>query len=125
MRLKGKSITELRGMAQSFGVQDIFTKTDLQLIQAIEMKQEAMQPVAPIVIPKPEYDARLMTKPPSRKSNQEEIEALLTEHVARGLKLSFSEEQWFMHMGKKSDEGTIRMPLKTVLHCANEMLRGN
>lgn len=120
--LQKKSLTELRGMAQAFGIPDLFQKDKFQLIQAIELKQQGMAPAPKIEIPKPEYDARLMTKAPSRKSSQPEIESLLIPHVNRGMHLKFDEERWYMSFGKKTDEGTIRMPLRTVLHCANKVM---
>lgn len=120
--LENKSLVELRGIAQSFNIDDIFQKDKNQLLQAISLKREALIPEPKIVIPRPEYDARLMTKPPSRKSDQQEIEELLKPHIARGLGVSFDEERWYMAHGKRTDEGTIRMPLSTVLYCANKIL---
>lgn len=122
MSLQGKTLTQLRGIAQSYGISDIFQKDQRHLIQAIELKQTDLQPKPKIEIPKPEYDARLMSRPPSRKSDRAQIEELLAPYVARGLRLSFSDEQWFMACGKKTDEGTIRMPLKIVLRCAERIL---
>lgn len=122
MSLSGKSIFDLRGIAQSFNVPDIFQKDHAQLIQAIEMKQQAMIPAPKIEVPKPEYDARLMTRPPSKKSPQDEAEKLLQPYIARGLKIKFDEEHWYMSFGKKTDEGTIRMPLKILLRCADRVM---
>jgi hypothetical protein len=115
-------MTELRGIAQSFSVADIFSMDKPHLIQAIEAKQLGMMPKPEVVIEKPAYDARLMTRPPSRLSDADAITALLSEHIARGLKLSFSEEQWFMSCGKVTDQGTLRMPLRTVMQCANKVM---
>lgn len=122
--LSKKSLTELRGIAQSFDVADIFQKDQKQLIQAIEMKQQAIAPAPKIEIPKPEYDARLMNKPPARLSDVQMIEELLAPYVARGLRLNFDEngERWFMSRGKMTDEGTVRMPPRHVLHCAEKMM---
>lgn len=122
MQLRDQSLTQLRGMAQAFGVDDIFKMDADHLIQAIELKQEKMAPAPAINIPKPEYDARLMEKPPSKLSSQTDIEVLLQPYVARGLRLTFTEEQWFMAIGKKTDEGTLRMPLKIVLKCADRLM---
>lgn len=122
--LQKKSLTELRGIAQSFEIADIFQKDQRQLIQAIEMKQQAIAPQPKIEIPKPEYDARLMTKPPSKKSDQLEIEALLEPYIARGLHISFEPEWWKMSFGKKTDEGTMRMPMRQVLRCAEKIING-
>ena len=122
--LASKSIHDLRSIAQSFGVADIFSKSKEHLIQAIELKQAKLVPEPPIVIPKPEYDARLMTKPPSKSSTQDDVVELLAEHVARGLHLSFPEpERWHMQWGKKEDTGTLRMPLRVVLSCANQIMK--
>ncbi len=120
--LASKSIHDLRAIAQGYGIPDIFAKTDVQLRQAIELKQQKMVPDAPVVIPKPEYDARLMTAEPSAMGDRAEIEALLSTHVARGLHLSFDEEHWHMSHGDRSDSGTLRMQLRTVLRCADRVL---
>jgi hypothetical protein len=121
--LAAKSLTQLRSIAQGYQIADIFQKTNVQLIQEIELKQKQMLPKPEVVIPKPEYDARLMTKPPAKSSDQDAISDLLKTHVASGLHLSFDEERWYMKHGKKTDEGTLRMPLRTVLNCADRILR--
>lgn len=120
--LSTKSITELRGIAQSFGIPDVFQKDKPQLLQVIELKQQAIAPAPKVEIPKPEYDARLMLKPPSRKSSKEEIERLLAPYLVRGMHLKFDEERWYMQHGKKTDEGTLRMPLRIVLRCAEKVM---
>lgn len=122
--LQGKSLVQLRGIAQSYDIPDIFQKDERQLIQAIELKQASIQPDAKVEIPKPPYDARLMLKPPSNKTNRADIEEILAPHVSRGLRLTFDEnnERWLMSFGKKTDEGTVRMPLRVVLRCANKVM---
>ncbi len=121
--LREKSLHQLRGIAQSYGIGDIFSKDAKQLAQAIEFHQQELIPDVVIDIPKPEYDARLMTKPPSRRSDEESIRELLAQHVDQGLHLSFDHERWYMKFGKKTDEGTVRMPLRTVLSCANAVMK--
>lgn len=122
--LKQKSLTELRGIAQSFGISDIFSKTNIQLAQEIELKQQKLIPPVAPPIPKPEYDARLMTRPPSKTSNQDDIIALLKDHISRGLHVTFPEpDKWEMRFGNKNDSGTTRMPLRTILNCANAVLK--
>lgn len=118
-----KSLVELRGIAQSLGIPDIFQKDKPQLVQAIELKQEAFIPAPKVEIPRPEYDARLMTKPPSQLSERVEVEELLAPFVARGMHLKFDEERWYMSFGKKTDEGTLRMPLRVALRCAEEIMK--
>lgn len=122
--LHKKSIHDLRAIAQSYAIPDIFAKTQAQLIQAIELKQQDMVPKVDNTIMRPEYDARLMTKPPARLSNQATIMEILDEHIKRGLHITFPEpERWHMQWGKKEDTGTIRMPLRTVLKCAENIMR--
>lgn len=121
--LSTKSMTELRGIAQSLDVPNIFQKDRAHLLQAIEMKQVALVPLPKLDIPKPEYDARLMTKPPSKQSDVGEIEKLLQPYVERGLNTRFEEERWYFSYNKKTDEGTLRMPLAQVLRCAEKLLK--
>jgi hypothetical protein len=119
--LAGKSIVQLRSIAQGYGVKDIFSLDEAKLRQAIEMKQVELQPAPVVVVPKPEYDARLMTKPPSKKSERDEAMKMLKPYIDRGLSVRFTDEQWHMTFGKKTDQGTIRMPLRTLLRCAEKM----
>ncbi len=121
--LATKSLVELRGIAQSLGIVDLFQKDKPQLLQAIQLKQQALIPEPKIEIPRPEYDARLMDAMPSLRTNEVEIEEMLAPYIARGLRLTFTPEQWHMARGSKRDEGTIRMPLRTVLRCAEQMMK--
>lgn len=125
MLIRNKSIHELRAIAQGFGVTDIFAKDQVQLSQAIEMKQKDMVPEPKVEIPKPEYDARLMTKPPAKRGYEHEVKDLLAPYVARGMHLSFPEpEVWAMSFGKKNDTGSMRMPLRVILSCADKLMSG-
>lgn len=121
--LETKSLTQLRAIAQGMGVSDIFNKSADQLRQDIGLKQQELQPKPMLEIPQPPYDARLMTKAPSRRASIPEIEEALREHVANGLKISFTAENWRMSFGVKNDTGTIRMPLRSVIYCANQLLK--
>jgi hypothetical protein len=122
--MQGKSLTDLRGIAQGYGVVDVFKMTEAELRQAISLKQQDMQPKPKIEIPKPEYDARLMTKPPGKKSDRQLAEEMLAPYVARGLVVTFpTPEEWHMRMGKKEDTGTVRMPIRTLLSCADRMMK--
>lgn len=122
MSLKGKSLVDLRGIAQALDVPDIFQKDEVQLRQAIDMKKQGMVSVPKAEVVQPAYDARLMTEAPGKIGDKAEIKEMLTTFVARGLHLSFSEEQWFMSRGKKTDEGTLRMPLRQILKCAIKVM---
>lgn len=121
--LETKSLHQLRQIAQGYGIADIFAKTDTQLRQAIGLKQQEMQPKAtpePVKIP---YDARLMTRPPSKICTPETLRELLDTHIKQGLHITFTDEEWFMSCGKKTDTGTLRQPLRNVLECANRLLK--
>lgn len=121
--LRNKSIHDLRTIAQSFGVTDIFEKDIIHLAQEIEIKQQKLIPAHTVLPPKPEYDARLMTKPPARKSSIALITELVEPYIKLGLKLRFEEENWFMAYGDKNDSGSIRIPPRHVLNCAERLLR--
>lgn len=125
MTLQSKSLTDLRGIAQSFGVADIFTKDKNALVQAIELKQQGIAPAPRSENPLPAYDARLMTKSPSRKANVQEAEALLKPFTDRGLKVRYDDngEYWYMSFSKKTDEGTMRQPLRQLWNCAEAVMK--
>ena len=122
--LANKSIVELRGIAQALSVPDVFQKDKPQLLQAIELKQQKYTVTPKIEIPKPQYDARLMTKPPSKRALPQDVTELLAPYIARGLQFTIDEnaERWQMSFGKKTDEGTMRMPLRIVLRCAQKIM---
>jgi hypothetical protein len=119
--LKDKSLTQLRGIGQSYGLSNIFQKDANQLRQEIEDKQQAVLPKQE-PIPKPEYDARLMTKIPSKRSPRQEAEELLAPYVKRGLHVSYDDECWYMKFGVKDDSGTLRMPLRVLLSRADMIM---
>lgn len=121
--LWGKSLTELRGIAQSFGVADIFQKDIAQLVQAIEAKQDAMLRPEADLPPRPTYDSRLMNKPPAKTCDRDLADEYLAPFVARGLNVSYDEERWYMSFGKKTDQGTLRMPPRHLLLCAERIMK--
>lgn len=123
--LRDKSIHELRQMAQAFGVSgDLFSMGAPQLVQAIEQRQQAMLPEPAVAISRPEYDARLMTKAPSRTSSVAEIVDILKPYTERGLHLEFMEDDWRMRWADREDTGTIRQPLRVILGCAERIIQG-
>lgn len=121
--LQNKSLVELRGIAQSFGIANIFQMDAAQLRQQIELKQQGIAKPEPIVIPTPAYDARLMTEQPGKICELEEVEELLAPYVQRGLHARFDDERWYFSHGKKTDEGTLRMPVRIILKCAEAVLK--
>ena len=124
MSLEKMSLTELRGIAQSLGVKDVFAKTPNEIRSEIVVKQTQQLPVPDAPIPKPVYDARLMTKPPSKYSNQDDVEAMLAQHFERGLRISYpAPEQWLMQYKDREDSGTMRQSLLNILRCADKLMR--
>lgn len=118
------SLTQLRGIAQSFGIDNIFQKTASQLEQEISLKQKEMMPPVKIEVARPAYDARLSSKPPSRVSKEEEIQEIIRPFQAKGLYFEFVyPENWMMRWGDKEDTGTIRMPLRNILICAEKIMK--
>lgn len=119
-----KSIHDLRVMAQAFGVTDIFEKDSKALTQAIEIKQQTFAAPAPTLPARPEYDARLMTAVPNDLGSPMEITNMLEDYIKLGLKLSFDEEHWHMTYAKRTDTGTLRMPIRHIVQCAEGVLGG-
>jgi hypothetical protein len=124
MSLATKGIHELRTIAFNLKVPDVFNLTRDRLIHQIELKRVAEAKPEPVRIEPPAYDARLMTKPPSKKATKAEVEELLREHMARGLifRVDENEETWQMWCGKKLDTGSMRMPLRVILLCADRVI---
>ncbi len=122
--LRDRSIHELRGMAQAFGVNDIFEKDATHLIQEIELKQQSLAPPKQPLPPLPQYDARLMTKPPSKRSVPDEAVTLLEPYITRGLRFTIDDnaETWSMVFGKVTDSGTMRMPMRHLLEAARRVM---
>lgn len=122
--LREKSIHDLRIMAQAFGVNDVFSKDKNNLIQEIVIKHAPVAAPAVALPPVPAYDARLMSKNPSKVSNPDELMELIRPYAELGLRFQFTDngERWQMRFGERTDEGTMRMPLKTVIGCARRLL---
>lgn len=118
-----KSVHDLRIMAQAFGVTDIFEKDQKRLIQDIELKQQLAVPPPIKLPPIPPYDGRLMSVRPAAVSSPMELTELLEPHIKLGLNLSFKDEHWFMRFGKREDSGTLRQPLRSILTCAEKVMR--
>lgn len=122
--LRERSIHELRGMAQAFGVNDIFEKDAAHLIQEIELRQVKLVPPATPLPPLPQYDARLMNKPPSKRSMPDDVVTLLAPYITQGLRFTMDDnaETWTMQRGKVVDTGTMRMPMRHLLDAARRVM---
>ena len=124
-RMQNKSITELRGIAQSMGCVWGFADDAPTLIQKIELKRDlTVPPAKPVEIPLPP-DQRLRSRPPSKVSDEQLILNLLKPYIDRGLRITFSEDgqSWEMMFNKKTDTGTMRQPPVNVLRCAERLAR--
>ena len=124
MPLEKKSIHQLRAIAQGHGIPDVFSKDAKALIQAIQLRQkEEFTPVQQLP-PRPEYDARLLTKPPSKSATEEDVLHILDRHIKMGLKVMFpAPHRWHMIYGQKEDTGTTQMPLRVILNCAENVMK--
>lgn len=122
MSLEAKSLTQIRNIAHVLGVKDIFVKTSAELIQEIHAKNNDFAPKAKVHVPLPPYDARLMTAKPNAMCDKNQLMALLQPFIERGLKVELKEETWHYRYGIKNDSGTLRMPLRTALKKAQEIL---
>lgn len=124
MKLEKQSLTKLRGLAQSLGISNVFQKTHNNLVQEIKLKQGESIPEPKAEIQPPMYDARLMNRPPSKKSEKDDLLQLLEQHIAHGLVIEFPHPEWWtMRFNMKEDSGTMRQPLGNILRCANEIMR--
>lgn len=122
MTLEAETLTRLRALAQSLGHKNPFGEDRVKLIQYIQLQQEQTTPKREPV-PPVEYDARLMTKPPAKKSTVNELEILLEPYKKRGLHVRYDEERWYFRYDRRTDEGPLRMPLRSVLRCADAIIR--
>lgn len=123
MTLENESLSKLRGIAQSLGVRDVFAKTKLELVQSISLKQEEATPKLEVVIDKPQYDARLMTKPPARISDEAIVREYLQPYIDIGMKLRIEDGHWYIAHGIKTDEGSLHMPPRVILNCAKALMK--
>jgi hypothetical protein len=122
--LEDKSIHELRAIYAAYGHFDGSTLDKNALIQKIEMHQQSLIPEPELVIPAPAYDARLMSKPPAKRSDRELIEEYLAPYVAMGMHLEFPhEEQWYIRHGKREDSGSVRQKPLAIMRCADRLMK--
>lgn len=117
-----KSLTELRGLCQSMGAKWSFSDDRNALEQKITLRQKDLLPkieLPPIPIPE---DQRLRTKPPSKISDEETIKQMLKPYMDIGLHITFSNGQFHMKHGEKTDSGTLRQPPRVILDCARRLM---
>lgn len=117
--MKDKSVTELREIALSLGVGDVFSLTTPQLMQEIELKHKELIPTKEVV-PEPVYIKANMDSPEWTES---ELLSALQPYIERGLKVSFKDGMWRFSHGIKNDTGNMRMPMKIAIKKAVEILK--
>jgi hypothetical protein len=122
--LESKSITELRGMFSSMGGNVNFSDSKTTLITKIGLRiSDRMPKVQPIQTAIPE-DQRLRCIAPARNMNQQDVSEALKPFIEAGLQLSFPEhDSWQMLFRKKTDSGSLRVPLRVIVGCAREVMK--
>lgn len=122
--LKNKSIIELRSIAQGLGVEILFSDTKEDLMQKIDSGLTVQLPPAPPPLPNVPSDIRLRTTPPAANSTPSEITDVLAAYIKRGLVVTFpAENQWHIRLARKEDSGTLRMPLRAIVKCADKLFQ--
>jgi len=120
-----KSIHQLRAIAEGYGIPNIFSKQKHELVQAIELCQKAQLPDQKITPPpRREYDTRIMSRRPANSFSKEDALDVLEPYFVYGLKIEFPDpDRWHMTLKGKEDTGTMRMPLRVLLDCADRLLK--
>lgn len=118
--LREKSIHDLRTMAQAFGVNDVFSKDKNNIIQEIVLKHAPVAPAAVVMPPLPVSVNQALDD----MADPDDVTAAMKPYAALGLRFQFidSGTRWSMRFGERADEGTMSMPLKTVIDCARKLL---
>lgn len=119
-----KTIVELRAMAHALGCKFTFADNEAMLRRKIDEAVQKKAPPAATYDPVTAPDWRLTTRPPARWCDQDMIKEALSGHIERGMRLSFpTPETWRMAFDKREDTGSIRMPLRVVVKCADQILK--
>lgn len=121
--LASKSLVELRGIAQSLGLPDIFTSSKTHLVQAIEHKISAGGEAVRESLPPARIVVEL-DQAPGESGDRAAIRRALEPYIARGLRLSFSDYGWMIDMAGRHDEGCWGVPLRVICACAEVVCNG-
>lgn len=123
MTLELRSIHELRGMVSAMGGRLDFGDDKKKLAAKIKSMLDAQLPQPQVMIPDMPEDMRLRIVPPARNLPRDQVIAALSEYTERGMRLSFPRpDQWRMEFMKKHDTGTMRMPLRVIVGCAQQVM---
>lgn len=115
--LTHKSIHELRAIADSLNIIDLFSLTKEDLIEEIKKKSIIKKPDP---APEVEYVLPELNKPPS--SRRAEIRHILTPYTNIGLHLSFDDGTWHMKYGLKEDSGHMTSLDRVIIAAAKKMI---
>lgn len=117
-QLEERSLTELRAMASAMGVSVSFADDKGKLLKAIRAEVAAKAP-------KPLPFAPLVPSDPLNQGSwQGSVKEALQHMIDRGLILSFpTSDQWHMQRDQKSDSGTMKMPLRGIVRCAEAVMK--
>lgn len=121
--LRKRSIVELRGICQALRIKFSFADDAISLAQKIEIRNaEVMPKPEPIVVATVE-DQRFRTLPPSKRSDETRVWAMLKPFIERGLHFKVDEHgQWEMRRAEKMDSGNLRCPPRVILRAAERMM---
>ena len=120
MSLKDKSLTELRNIAQVIGIPDIFEKSSGQLLQLIEAA-ELGKTVDPIEMP-PAFVGLTNERRLAPLLDPSTVVDMLAPWIKIGLKVRLEGDRWYLANGERTDEGSMRMPLRHVWQCAEKLM---
>ena len=111
IQLEDRPIVELRAMASAVGVTVSFADTKAALIKAIRAAVDAKSA-------KPLPFTRISIKP-EEGSSQDNIVKALKPLIDRGLLVTFpTRDTWHFERNRKTDSGSINMPLISIVRCA-------
>lgn len=124
MNLREKTVHDLRSIAHSYGIADVFKKTKNALIQMIELKAAKILEDKVEIPPRNEHDPRVKSWYPAQDQVHEQITELLADHMQKGLHLSFpSPLHWQISFRGKEDSGNTSIPLRVILGCAERLMK--
>lgn len=116
--LEHESVTRIRGLCQSLGVDFSFVDSKDVLLEKLRERQKSLLPPAPA--PLPPLDANV---PEDVEDSRERVRLLLAPYVARGLIVSFPDSRtWHLRADKREDSGGLDVPLEVIARCARDVM---
>jgi hypothetical protein len=115
--LQDKTLSELRGIALSLGIKNIFSLDKLLLLQEIENNKNVA------LAKEIKQDINISVSNSNRKRLSEaQVKDILKPLLDLGLIINFEGDSWVMHKGIKEDSGSVFMPLRDVVRCAKNIM---